>query len=268
MDLLTVELPGGLVDDGGGRLTAAALRPLSGREEEWLAAHRGGPSAPAVTRLLGACLLGPGGAPAGAEFARRLLVGDRDFLMLQLRRLNLGEEVRAVATCPACEARMDLSFSVGDVPVDRRPQTATAYALELDGRSVRFRLPNGGDQEALLDRDGVDPDEYLLARCLRDDGGKPLTPGERAAVAGEMDRVAPQVDLELDLTCPECGHAFSLAFDTTAFVLDEMRLDPNRLLREVHLLAFYYHWSESEILGLRRDRRRAYLALLRDTLQP
>ena len=33
-------------------------------------------------------------------------------------------------------------------------------------------------------------------------------------------------------------------------------------MREVHYLALHYHWSESEILNLQRDRRRGYLALL------
>ena len=58
-----------------------------------------------------------------------------------------------------------------------------------------------------------------------------------------------------------------MPFDPTAFFFEELRISAERLLREVHVLAFYYHWSESEILGLERDRRRAYLALLSDTLR-
>jgi hypothetical protein len=56
-------------------------------------------------------------------------------------------------------------------------------------------------------------------------------------------------------------------FDTTAFFLSEMRINGEQLLREVHSLAFYYHWSEAEIMSLRRDRRRAYLSLLSDALR-
>src|SRR4051794_5031601 len=130
MDLMTFDLPGGLVDDDGRRLATAGLRPLSGREEEWLAAHRGAPSAPAVTRLLGACLVRPDGSVAGPGLARRLLIGDRDFLMLQLRRVTLGEDVRAVVTCPSCAVRMDVDFRVDDVPIQRRPQPAPSYTLD------------------------------------------------------------------------------------------------------------------------------------------
>ena len=107
-----------------------------------------------------------------------------------------------------------------------------------------------------------------MERCLVDDGGVPLSPQDRSDVTDAMDLLAPQVDLELDLTCPECAHAFVVPFDTTVFFLDEMRSSGSRLLREAHLLAFYYHWSEAEILSLRRDRRQAYLALLSDALRP
>src|SRR5262249_46205651 len=144
---------------------------------------------------------------------------------------------------------------------------AAVYTLDLDGRAVRFRLPTGGDQEAVLGLELASAADALLARCLLADG-PPLAPGERAAVVEAMDRLAPQIDLELDLKCPECTRAFVAPFDTTAFFLHEMRINGRQLLREVHFLAFYYHWSEADILSLRRDRRRAYLALLRDTLRP
>ena len=78
--------------------------------------------------------------------------------------------------------------------------------------------------------------------------------------------LAPELELELDLNCPECAHAFVQPFDATSFFFDEMRINANQLLREVHALAFYYHWSEAEILSLGRDRRRAYLGLLSDAI--
>jgi hypothetical protein len=266
------ELPGGLITEDGRRIAAVALRPLSGHEEEWLATHPGTPAAPAVTRLLGACLTGFADAP---ETARRLLVGDRDFLMLQLRRITLGETVQAVLACPACGAKMDVDFSVDDVPVERRPQAAAAHSLLLGDREVRFRLPTGGDQEAVLAYeasvacdDEAAAVDALLDRCLIDTGkGAPLSPEERAGVIEAMEQRAPRIELDLDLTCPECGQGFTVPFDTTAFFLEEMRTGLDRLLREVHLLAFYYHWGEAEILSLRRDRRRAYLALLSDALR-
>jgi hypothetical protein len=262
-----VDLPGGVVKSDGRPERVAALRPLSGFEEDWLAANTDVPSALAVTRLLSACLLRIGDQATTPGLVRTLLVGDRDFLMLQLRRLTLGERFAAVLGCPECGARMDVDFGVADVPVEPRPQETADYALELGGRRVHFRLPNGGDQEAVIGDGLEEAVATLLDRCLIDDGGRSLSRAERAEVIEAQDRLAPQVDLELEPTCPECGRAFVAPFDTTAFFLHEMRAGALDLLREFHLLAFHYHWSEAEILALRRDRRRAYLSLVRDTLR-
>ncbi len=108
--------------------------------------------------------------------------------------------------------------------------------------------------------------DVLFNRCVIDDGGVPLASEERVALIAEMDRRAPQVDLELDLSCPECGHSFTTPFDCTAFFFSEIRAQSRHLMREVHYLALHYHWSEAEILGLQRHRRRDYLALLNETL--
>src|SRR5690242_5162538 len=124
-------LPGGLVLDDGRRLSEAELRPLNGHEEEWLARHPGAPSAVAVSHVLGGCLLRLEGRPAGRDAARRLLVGDRDYLMLELRRLTLGDPIRAVLVCPACGAKMDVDFRAADVPVERRPQASAEYTLAV-----------------------------------------------------------------------------------------------------------------------------------------
>jgi hypothetical protein len=260
-------LPGGLALDDGPPLTTAVLRPIDGFAEEWLAHASEAPSAVKVTRLLSACLVSLDDQAVTTELVRRLLVGDRDYLMLQLRRLTFGDEVMAVLTCPECGEPMDVSFRASEAPVEARTQTTSSHAITIEDRTVRFRLPTGGDQEALLGMEVDAAADQLLQRCMCDDGGRPLTAEEREAVIASMEQLAPQVELELDLTCPECSHEFIAPFDTTTFFFDEMRINGEQLLREIHSLAFYYHWSESDILGLRRSRRRAYLALLNEALK-
>src|SRR5271169_4326318 len=105
-------LPGGLRLPQGTVLTQASLRALSGREEEWLAWHPGAPSATRVTGLLAACVRSLDAHPVTEDLVRQLLVGDRDYLILQLRRLTLGENLQAVIRCPSCANKMDVSFPV------------------------------------------------------------------------------------------------------------------------------------------------------------
>ena len=266
------ELPGGLVLESGRRLSQAKLRPLIGYEEEWLASHPSTPGARVVSWLLNGCLIGLDDEPPGRGQVQHLLVGDRDYLMLQLRRMTLGEHFYAVLACPACSANMDVDFEAADVPVEWRPQTASTYRLDLDSqerpsRTVRFRLPSGGDQEAILGLDAESAVNTLLTRCLIDDSGTPLSSGECTVLSDTMEQLAPQIDLELELQCPECTHAFVEPFDITMFFFKEMRIKADQLLREINYLAFYYHWSEAEILSLTMERRRKYLTLLSETLR-
>ena len=64
------------------------------------------------------------------------------------------------------------------------------------------------------------------------------------------------------MTCPVCGHAFSVPFDTGDFVARELARDADALLREIHLLALHYHWPESELRAMPPSRRRRYLEVL------
>jgi len=267
-----VSLPGGLVLENGRRIDRVGLRPISGLEEEWLARHPTVPTARAVTEVLATRLHLDDGEPDRAvpsprALAQRLLVGDRDYLMIQLRRATLGDTVAAVYRCPRCDQPMDVALDLADVPVEPAPQQVVWYSSILaDGRPVRFRLPNGADQESVAELPADAAEAALLDRCLVTER-VPLAQDQRDRVIEEMERLAPRVELDLDLTCPDCAHAFPTAFDVTRFFFAELTASRHTLLREVHHLAFHYGWSEQAILALDRDRRRAYLSLLADELR-
>lgn len=52
-----------------------------------------------------------------------------------------------------------------------------------------------------------------------------------------------------------------MAFDPAAYVWAEVENSAARLLRDVHLLAAAYGWTEAAILGMSATRRAAYLQL-------
>jgi hypothetical protein len=266
---INVTVPGGLLAGATTadfrRFESVGLRPLTGYEEDWLAANRGKPGALLASGLLDACVTSLDGEAPPQNTASRLLAADREYLVFQLRRLTLGDAIHAIAACPECGRKMDVTFNAAEVPVERRPQSDPVHALALaDGRIARFRLPVGADQESIAGMESQAAADHLFDACLLDDGGRPLTEDEKARVIEAMGEVAPGIDLDLELECPECARQFVLPFDTTSFFFDEMRIQEKQLLREVHALALYYHWSERDILSLERDRRRRYLALLRE----
>src|SRR3954451_9318769 len=164
-----VDLPGGLVLGDGRRIERLGLRRLSGREEDWLARHTGVSHAEAVSEMLAACMAHDVSGIPPRQIAQELLVGDRDYLMIQLRRLTLGDQIAAVYSCPACASKMDVSLDLDDVPVEFSPQLHVMYELQLAGeRIVRFRLPNGADQESVGAIPGEDAVTALLHRCIID----------------------------------------------------------------------------------------------------
>jgi hypothetical protein len=287
-------LPGGYLGADGALHTEARLAPLNGYDEEFLSLMPADVcSAAAVTALLGRCLRRVGSVEAAGEgVARGLLVGDREYLVLKLREMTFGAKVAAVLNCRACRAPMDVTFSLGEVGVERRPVRSRFFRAELspaaafrdrDGverREVEFRLPTGADQEEAAaayaedERAGL---ERLLARLVRPagggDGGEAgeafaarLSDAARAEIEGHMARVAPAVELELDGVCPECGEPFETAFDLTAFFAAEMQNNLRSLESAVHLLAFHYHWSEGEILSLTRRKRQRYVEMIEEEL--
>jgi len=285
-------LPGGLVDGAGTVHTEIELRALTGREEELLVGGRQAESASLITTLLGRCVQRVGAiAPVGEEVARGLLVADRQYALLKLREATFGEQVRANVPCPwpDCGTRVAISFSTNDVPIEAAIDKGPTYTVVLSPeameaadeaeRTISFRLPNGGDQEVLsplLVENEARALTGLLGRCLLRIGrdAQPdaetiarLSPRARAEIEQQMERVAPHVDLLMEATCVECGRAFSAPFDLQRFFFGELRTSGDLLYREVHYLAFHYHWSEREIMEMTRERRRRYIDVLADEIE-
>ena len=178
----TVNLLGGLVLDDGRRLDRVGLRRLSGREEDWLARHGDISNAGAITEMLAACLTHEDLSLSARQVARQLLVGDREYLMIQLRRLTLGDQIAAVYVCPACACKMDVSLDLSETPVEYSPQSQSIYELQLAGdRIVRFRLPNGADQESVAVFSIDDAVDVLMHRCIVEGGEESLNDEDRPA---------------------------------------------------------------------------------------
>lgn len=261
-----ITIPGGTWVDGEIHRDAE-LRPLTGSDELLLASHAGTPAARA-NMLLSRCLerLGPERA-VKPDDVRGLTIGDREALLLHLRRLTFGERLQCILDCPDCSEPMDIELAIGDLLVSPYPDPRASYETAVAGggeKRLRFRLPTGGDQEAVANA-AHEPGRAaraLARRCT----GRNLDADAVERLSELMARLDPQAEIVLSLRCPVCEHRASAAVDATDLLLRELNDDLSTLYREVHLLAFYYGWSEAEILGLPTSRRRLYLGLLADSL--
>jgi hypothetical protein len=277
MPAVEVTVPGGY-DDHGRWCRTLRVRPWCGQDEAVLLEELAGATPAArATQLLARCLSSDRGPSAeDVALARSLSLGDREALLLHLRRITLGDRLSCVLACPACGARLDLDLRVADLLVPPYGHESVEHEARLpsDGETmrIRFRLPNGGDQEAAArvfeEKDEAAAVRLLVARCVRradvDEGvplgGLPddLIPSLSEAIA-ERD---PQAEIELDAVCPDCGRSFAVPFDCARYIQDEMAQGADALYREVHALAWHYHWSESDILAMTGRQRRRYLSLI------
>ena len=218
-----------------------------------------------------ALLLAQAGAPeVGMERLLGLSIGQRDCLILELRRRLAGEVLQCQATCPGCGIPIAFATQAGAIAsLGASGVAADTVSFELDGREVTARAPTSADVLALGDAlAGEDAEHRLAGRCiLRLDGTavpdeeRRLTPALMAGLNHHLNAIDPLGNLTVGLECPGCARAWEAPFDIASLLWHELELAVRELLREVHWIASAYGWSEADILKL-GGRRRIYLNLI------
>jgi hypothetical protein len=274
MEAVEVQLPGGL-PQGEHWLRSAWLRPISGREEEFLLNEgKGLNPAARVTQLIARCLQRVGSAePAGAELVRQMSVGDREALLLHLRRLTWGDRIACLLKCPHCGGKMDLDLTVGELLLPAYPRECATHTVEIGEKGsshrVIFRVPNGADQEAVA---GMAAEsigaaaELVVRRCVDRETLPELPPVVVRELPARMAALDPQAEILLNLTCPECALEFTAPFDSADFLSRELAIDEREFYRQIHTLCRHYHWTEDAALALSRRKRELYLEFISDDL--
>lgn len=120
----------------------------------------------------------------------KLLAGDRDFLVLEIRKFSMGNKITSVVRCGACNEKVDITYNLDSVPVTRIPDSGgdievvsgeriftVSYTPEGVGEpvTVRFRFPSGGDQSeasSLGNKNPIEANYRMYYRCLVDWNGK------------------------------------------------------------------------------------------------
>lgn len=196
-------------------------------------------------------------------------IGERDRRLLQLREALFGPRFEAIATCPQCGERLELTFSMQDLltkgdetSMNSAPQRLTAGAYD-----VNYRVPTTVDLLAVANNPG-EARKLLLERCVeaRNDGvaiEAAALPDEVVKLVGQkLADADPQADVQILLDCPACSHRWPTIFDILTYLWGEIEDWAQRLLHEVHTLASAYGWSERDILAMSATRRRLYLEMV------
>jgi hypothetical protein len=253
-------MPGGLWRHGECRRDWS-FRTLTGEVElSILEAGRDRRSVPQrVTAVLTAALAELGGAAAQPDTVRALSVADRQYLMRRLA-VEMGiEESWIACRCSRCGAGFDIPIHHGELPAKPAGEGYPFATVETSLGPVRFRVPDGADQEAVA---GIpDPKEArraLAVRCAAEPLTGRLSEEDLDRAEAALEAVAPEVVTHAQAACPDCGKPVEIDLDPYVC----LGAADGGLFLDVHALASAYHWSEREILAMPRERRRLYLSLV------
>ncbi len=220
-------------------------------------------------------------------------LGRRDASLLALRENLFGDRLSATANCPGCGERIEMNFRTSDIraphaemaagrgtPVVERQVTLPGGSAHGPEPVFRIRLRPLTSQDLIEMAQGystgkngesarqVRPElvfRRLVISAERESGpvlAEDLPDEVFAGCAQALAEIDPQADIQLALRCPNCGHAWEAPFDIVSYLWQEIETGVGRMLREVHLLASAYGWSEGEILRLSPLRRRRYLEMV------
>jgi hypothetical protein len=274
----TVLIPHGFPDDGDSWIHTLQMRQLNGYDELYMREMKDCPLPFRTTSILSRVTNFGKKEESGSdisreEMVRHLTVGDRIALMLHLRRLTFGDKISCTFSCPSCKEVASLDLSISGLllePPSQQPRTE--YVIEIENFILRVSPVNGAKLEAVFknDRDKSENAEKLMRSCIC--YSEPCLPSHKLSdnflsiVSSKLEELDPQADIVLNFVCPSCQYSYQFPFDAEDFIFQEIDLRQKQLEREVHWLAFNYHWSEHSILSIPVSRRKRYAELINMTL--
>jgi hypothetical protein len=244
--------------DGPGRRWAL-VRELCGRDEESV----GGRSTFDAVRLLDRLLVDEPGASVAPGDASTLTLPERDLLLAAVWSTTWSPRIAGTRECPSCAEAFEYDFDLDDWAEQVR--LAGMELPSVDGvyttvTGVRFRLPTGNDECAVIGLVDELAERALLARCLVD--GEPEADG--STVQKAMEQVGAGLDIDFDVACAHCDAVLPMRFQMQQYLLGAIESNWRGLVDDVHRLALAYGWGLSELMTLPRSRRRAFIAILDD----
>jgi hypothetical protein len=242
-----VELPVGYVDADGRPHRKVHLRKMTGQEEALLADKKLRQNgARLVTEVLASCVRQLGDiSPVTRPIISQLSSPDRNFLLLELRKVTFGQELESTYVCPSCAGHTTMVQDLETLPLRRlNGEYTKEIVVELEdgyedkGGEVHttmvFRLPTGEDEErtaSTVKENASQGMNALLTRCLTGLGTMPaprrealgtklisdLTMSDRARIERTMRAEMPGVDMTQKILCENCGRSFQSSLDLTRF---------------------------------------------------
>jgi hypothetical protein len=219
-----VKLPGGFINKAGELVTTAEVRELTGADEEAIA--KAGTIGKSLNVLLQRGLMSLGSEEVSKDDLDTLLSGDRDAILIGVRRVTFGNTISIPVQCRSCRQEDNATIDlVADVPERKLddPIQDRSWMVETTRGVVRVVLPNGVVQKKLMenmDKTSAEINTLLLSGCIVSIDGSPsvgastalsLSMADRAKIIDQiLDRnPGPRLG-EVTKVCKACGETMEL----------------------------------------------------------
>lgn len=244
----THELLAGYEDENGTVHKTFTLREMTGEDEEYInRTDIKSNGAKVSTALLSRCVTSIGnitkksvGPQNWNKIFQNILVGDRDIMLLELRKQSLGNEIEVVHTCPnpECKAKLKTIIEVDELEITpyngikeipfELPKGYTDSKGVLH-KSGKMRRPNGLDGEVLtpVAKNNIAKAESLLLSriCQFDDGAfidqsimAKLSLKDRKYLQELLHENTFGVEMTVLVMCDRCGEEFRGTLNQSNFI--------------------------------------------------
>lgn len=242
------EMLAGYKDSDGVTHKEFTLREMTGKDEE--AIHKSdvkGNGSKVVSTLLSRCVTRIGtltpksvGRQKWEEIIKSLFVGDQDYMLIQLRKLSIGEEIEVNHVCPnkECKAKLHTTIDVDELEiVPFSGERVVPFELPRGYKDKKgvvhkvgtLRLPTGLDREVLTPlakTNMAKAETTMLTRlCKFDDGAYVdddvmgnLSIRDREYLQKLLREHYFGVKLETEVVCDSCGESFIGTLSATNFL--------------------------------------------------
>ena len=225
-----VILPAGFITKDGSVVKYAQVKELTGVDEELIS--KSGSVGKALNTILQRGVVSIGSEPATKEDLDSLLSGDREALLLGIRRVTFGDTAEYAVRCAQCSTELDVSVDLkDDVPVkslDDPIQDRTFTYMSKKSGAIVVGLPTGHVQKKIIenfDKTNSELNTILLAGCIKSVNGEPSLGATTALTLGMIDRENIISELlsrnpgprlgEVKTTCEACGEELPMALSLT-----------------------------------------------------
>lgn len=219
-----VTLPGGFIFQDGQVTNKAEVRELTGADEE--AISKAGSAAKSLSVLLQRGLVKLGDQEASKDDLDALLAGDRDAILIGIRKVTFGNVIPLLVRCAFCKEDQNVEIDLdADIPVKSLKDPIADRVWEVETRKgvIKLGLPNGITQKKLmdnLDKTSSEVNTLLLAGCILSVNNAPSIGTQTALSLGMADRSTLVDDIisrnpgprlgEVVKVCRACGEEIPL----------------------------------------------------------